>query len=147
MADFCSGDFAVWEASASLRLKKCMEVILCITVKFWRQYLQNLHSYLEVFISDLAAAVPLLKTDNISPVCWYIIEIWPVLMTCTWKNLVLLAVKFADVAFRRSLGSPHFAQRKTLVHCNRINRHFDFWETKDRKMEFRPLGNANGKVS
>ena len=48
-------------------------------------------SYLEIFTRHLAAAVPLLKTDNTSPVCRYIIEIWPVLMACTWKNCVLLA--------------------------------------------------------
>ena len=44
-----------------------------VTVKIWSQYLQYLQSYLEIFISHLAAAVPLLETDNISPVCRYII--------------------------------------------------------------------------
>ena len=37
--------------------------------------LQYLRSYLEIFTRHLAAAVPLLKTDNTSPVCRYIIEI------------------------------------------------------------------------
>ena len=63
-----------------------------VTVKFWSQYLQYLQSYLEHLIHHLAAAVPLLETDNISPVCRYIIEIWPVLIACTWKNRDLLAV-------------------------------------------------------
>ena len=67
MADFCRGDFAVWEAPASL--KQCMEVILSVelkqvTVKFWSQYLQYLQSYLEIFIRHLAAAVPLLESDK-----------------------------------------------------------------------------------
>ena len=53
--------------------------------------LQYLQSYLELFICHLAAAMPLLKTDNISQVCRYIIETWPVLMSCTWKNHSLLA--------------------------------------------------------
>ena len=57
-----------------------------VTVKIWSQYLQYLQSYLEIFIRHLAAAVPLLETDNISPVWRHIIEIWPVLMACTWKN-------------------------------------------------------------
>ena len=49
-------------------------------MKFWSQYLQYLQSYLELFISHLASAMPLLKTDNISPVCRYIIEMD---MTCS----------------------------------------------------------------
>ena len=44
-------------------------------VKFWSQYLQYLQSYLEIFICFLAAAVPLLETDNMSLVCRYIIKI------------------------------------------------------------------------
>ena len=39
------------------------------------QYLQYLQSYREIFIRHLAAAVPLLQIDNLSPVCRYIIEI------------------------------------------------------------------------
>ena len=83
---FCSGDFAVWEAPTSL--KRCIDVILRIERK--QSYCENLESvlaklslkylqsYLEMFIRHLAAAMPLLKTDNISRVCRYIIEIWPV---------------------------------------------------------------------
>ena len=66
-----------------------------IAVKLWTQYLQ---SYLENSISHLAAAVSLQQlsckpseTDNISTVCQYIVEIWPVLMAYIWKNRVLLA--------------------------------------------------------
>ena len=52
----------------------------CIT---WSMHWSDpLHRYLEIFISHSAAAVPLLETDNISPVCQYIIEIW--LFWC-WK--------------------------------------------------------------
>ena len=40
-----------------------------ITVKIWCQYLQYLQSFLEIFISHLAAAVPLLEIDKISLVC------------------------------------------------------------------------------
>ena len=43
------------------------------------------------FIHHCVAAVPLLETNNILPVCQYIIEICPVLTACTWKNRVLLA--------------------------------------------------------
>ena len=55
-----------------------MEVILRIELK--QSYceileLQYLQIYLEIFISHLAAAVPLLETDNILPVCRYIIDI------------------------------------------------------------------------
>ena len=54
-------------------------------MKFWSQYLQHLQSYLEIFMRHLAAAEPLLETNNISPVCRHIMEICPVLMTCTEK--------------------------------------------------------------
>ena len=63
-------------------------VLLWVT---WSQYLQYLQSYLEIFISHLAAAVSLFEINNISLVCQYIIEIWPVSMACTWKNRDLLA--------------------------------------------------------
>ena len=95
---FCSGDFAVWEAPASLQ--RCIEVILHIELKqgyceIWSPDLpQYFEKYLEIFIRHLAAAMPLLETDNISPVCRYIIEMWvmwPVLMARTWKNRFLLA--------------------------------------------------------
>ena len=60
-------------AKAPASLKRCIEVILCIelnrvTVKFLSQYMQYLQRYLEIFIHHAAAAVPLLETDNISPV-------------------------------------------------------------------------------
>ena len=66
-----------------------------VTVKFWSWYLQYLQSYLEIFIIHSAAAVPLLKINNISLVYQYIIEIWPVKIVCIWKNGVLLA-EFRD---------------------------------------------------
>ena len=80
-----------------------------VTVKFWSQYLQYLQSYLEIFIHHLAAAVPLLEIDYISPVYLYTIEIWPVLMACTWKNRVLLAV------FWDKISMFHLGQTK---HCS-----------------------------
>ena len=88
-------------------------------VKIWGQYLQYLQSYLEMFIrhyGHLVAAMPLLETDNTSPVSRYIIEIWPVLMICTWKN--------RDLCF----GTKHrcfiwakrsTAQRAVMVHSAR----------------------------
>ena len=60
------------------------------TVKFWSQYLQYLQSYLKIFISHLASAVPLLETNNISLVCRYIIEIWHVLWIVPEKIAFLL---------------------------------------------------------
>ena len=54
-------------------------------MKFWSQYLQYLQSYLEMFIRHIAAAAPLLKSDNTSQVCQYIFEICPVLWLVTEK--------------------------------------------------------------
>ena len=50
------------------------------------------------FISHLAAAVRLLKTDNVSPICRYFVEIWAILMACTWKNRVLLAAVWDKIS-------------------------------------------------
>ena len=50
------------------------------------EYLQYLQSYLEFFSCHLEAAEPLLKTDHISPVCRYIMEIWPAWAACICKN-------------------------------------------------------------
>ena len=80
-----------------------------VAVKFWSQHLQYLQSHLEIFIHHSAAAVPLLETYNISPVwpvCRYIIEIWPVLMACTWKNCVLLAVFWDKIFIFGPNGAP-----------------------------------------
>ena len=76
---------------------------------FLCQYLQYFQSYLEIFIIHIAAAVPLLETDNIyiSPVCRYIIERWPVLMACAWKNCVLLA------AFLDKISIFHLGQTES----------------------------------
>ena len=48
--------------------------------------------------------------------------------------------RFSSIVGFRSLN---FAQRWTLVHWNRINRHFGFWEMKYWELEFQPLGNEN----
>ena len=89
----------------------------------WRQFLQYLQSYLEIFIRHFATAVPLLKTDNISPICRspicrYIIEIWPVLMAFTWKNRILLkafwdkiSIFHLDQTEHRSAVMVHSASR------------------------------------
>ena len=92
MAYFADVNFSVWETHAPL--EQCIQVILSIELKqryceIWSQYLQYLQSYLQIFIYHLVAAVPLLETDNISLVCWYVIKIWPVLIACTWKNCIL----------------------------------------------------------
>ena len=63
---------------------------------FWKFLF--VQSYLENFLCHQAAAVPVLPTDNISPVCRYITKIWPILMACTWKNLVLLAVFLVKIS-------------------------------------------------
>ena len=44
-------------------------------MNFWSQYLQYLQSYVEIFISHLAAVETLVETNNISLVCQYIIQI------------------------------------------------------------------------
>ena len=74
-------------------------------MKFWSLYLQYLQRHFEIVISHLAAAVPLMETDDISLVCLYIIKICPVLTACIWKNRVLLA------AFWNKISIFHFAQR------------------------------------
>ena len=60
-------------------------------LKIWSQLLLFVQSYFEKFLCHQAAAVPVLPTNNISLVCRYITEIWPVSMACTWKICVLLA--------------------------------------------------------
>ena len=70
---FCS----VGSPPASLQL--CIEVIIHIELKqgyceILSPNLQFLQSYLEIFICHLASAVPLLESDNISPVCRYIMR-------------------------------------------------------------------------
>ena len=86
-------------------------------MKFWSQFLQYWRRCLEIFIRHFAAAVPLLETDNISQVCWYIIKICPVSMACAWKNHVLLAA-FWDKNLDISLGpngALHCAQQWSTV--------------------------------
>ena len=114
MAYFCSNDFSVWQARASLKLS--IDNILCIELK--QSYCEILESvsavlakiswYFHQSLQGLAAAVPLLEIDNISLVCRYIIEICPVLMACTWKNRVLLA------AFWDKISIFHLGQTE---HC------------------------------
>ena len=71
---------------------------IIIILKIWCQCLLFVQSYLENFLCHQAAAVPVLPTDNLSPVCRYITEIWPVLMACTWKNRVLLAAFWVKIS-------------------------------------------------
>ena len=47
MADFCSGDFAVWEAPASL--KQCIEVQVILCIELEQSYCENLVSVPAVF--------------------------------------------------------------------------------------------------
>ena len=98
MADVCCSDFAVWEAcvTEAMHLSHPSHNAERVSVKFWSQHLQYLQSYLETFISHSAAAVTLLETDNISPVCRYIVQIWHLMLAWTWKNCVLLAA-FWDI--------------------------------------------------
>ena len=83
-----------------------------VTMKFWSSYQQYLQSCLEIFIHHLAAAVPFLETDNISPVCRYIFEIWPVLMACTWKIAFCL---HSLAVFWDKILIFHFGQRDCLA--------------------------------
>ena len=89
-----------------------------VTVKIWNQYLQYWQRYLDIFICHFAAAVPLLETDNISLVCQYIIQIWPVFMACTWK-------------------------KSRSATASILNQHFGFLEKKYQEMEFWPLENES----
>ena len=56
------------------------------------------------FLRHWAAAVTVLKTYNISPVCRHIIEIWPVMIACNWENCVLLAAFWYKIS-KFHLGS------------------------------------------
>ena len=90
------------------------EVILRIkpvTVKFWSQYLQYLERYLEIFVRHLASAVPLLETDNILPICRYIIEILPVWMACIRKNRDLLAAFWDKISMFHLGQTEHGSAR------------------------------------
>ena len=93
-------------------------------LKIWSQCLLFVQSYLENFLCHQAAAVPVLPTDNLSPVCRYITEIWPVLMACTWKNRVLLAAFWVKISIfhlgqtehRSARGDgPLCAQHRALI--------------------------------
>ena len=145
----CNGQFLqLWICSVR---SSCITEVMCwshpwhraerVTVKFWSQCLQYLQRYLEFFSSHLAAAVPLLETDNISQVCQYIIQIWPVLMACTWKNRDLLT-EFCDKIsiFSSYLGwTEHSSARCDCPLCTQHHALISFfwchatwwtWETK-----------------
>ena len=80
-------------------------------LKIWCQCLLFVQSYLENFLCHQAAAVPVLPTDNLSPVCRYITEIWPVLMACTWKNRVLLAAFWDKISIFHLGQTEHRSAR------------------------------------
>ena len=71
-----------------------------------------MHWSLEIFIRHLATAVPLLETDNISPVCRYIFEKWPVLIACNWKTSVMLA------SFSDKISIFHLGQTEHCLACS-----------------------------
>ena len=89
MANFADVNFLVWEATASL--KQYIEVILRKGLK--QSYCEILESVPAGFAKlsrnfhpSLSGCSALAGNRHISLVCRYIIEIWPVLMACTWKN-------------------------------------------------------------
>ena len=83
-------------------------------MKIWSQYLQYLQIYLEIFMYHLAAAVPLLETDSISPVCRYIIEIGPVLMAYIDRDFPLHASSFAWLVPRAHVAFSSEPSRNLL---------------------------------
>ena len=112
MANFADVNFLVWEATASL--KQYIEVILRKGLK--QSYCEILESVPAGFAKlsrnfhpSLSGCSALAGNDKISPVCRYIIEKWTVLMACTWKNRVLLAV------FLDKISMFHLGQTK---HCS-----------------------------
>ena len=62
--------------------------------------------------------MPVLPTNNISPVCQYIIEIWPIIIACTWENCVLLAT-FWDKYWYYIWAKWSTALRAVMVHSVR----------------------------
>ena len=62
-------------------------------------------------LSDCSALAGNSWTDNISLVCRYIIEIWPLLMACTWKNCNLLAVFWDKISMFRLSQTEHCSTR------------------------------------
>ena len=108
MADFCSDDFAVWQAHAFL--KRSIKVFLRIELK--QRYCEILESVSAVLAKISWNFHPspcgCSETDNISPVCQYIIEICPVFMACTWKNRVLLAACWDKIPIFHLGQTEHF---------------------------------------
>ena len=88
-----------------------------ITVKFWSQCLQYLQNNLEIFMHHLAFAVPLLETDNISPICQYIINVWTALMTCTLKNRDLLVASSDKISIFNLGQTEHCSARGDGPRC------------------------------
>ena len=75
-------------------------------------------SICKFILNHLVAAVPLVETNNISPVCPYIVEIWPVLIACTWKIRVLLAAFWDNcpTTYRHYIWAK---RSSVMVHCAR----------------------------
>ena len=75
------------------------------------------------FLRHLADAEPVLQTNNISPVCRYVIEIWPVMIACNWENCVLLGAFWDKISsfhlgqteHRSALGEVHLTRRIALL--------------------------------
>ena len=121
MAYFFSDDFAMWQIHAFL--KQSVEVILCVELKqkFWSQHLQYWRRYLEIFIRHFAAAVPLLKTDNISPVYQNVIEICPVLII-GWRvpEKIMFYLLCSETKYRYFIWAKRStARRAAMVHSAR----------------------------
>ena len=81
----------MWEAPASL--KRCIEVILRIELKQgYCEFGESVPAVLAKlpwnFHLSLSGCSTLAENDNISPVPRYLIEKWPALIACTWKNWV-----------------------------------------------------------
>ena len=88
----------MWEAPASLEL--CIEIILHIEQN--QSYSEILVSVNEVFAKLMSMQtyleIFLLETYNISPVCWYIIKIWPAFaLIASLVNLFLANDYMQDV--------------------------------------------------
>ena len=115
MAEFLSGDFAVWEAPASL--KRSIEVILRIKLK--QSYCEILESVPAVFGKlswnfrpSLSVCSSLAENRQyITCFCRYILEIWPVLMACIWKNRYLFAAFWDKISLFHLRQTEHVSAR------------------------------------
>ena len=103
----CEKPLHHWRKALKSSFAKELKQSYC---EIWSLHLQYLQSYLENFHPSLSGCSALAGnqqyiTDR------YIIEIWPVLMACTWKTRVLLAVFWDKISIFHLGQTEHRSER------------------------------------